>query len=157
MKKSLTIDETTAKQIYKNADSSLKTILEETFTKQFFSEKLIDRIKTYSDVCKELGVKELTIKDFNFLPVNQRDRALANHQIENISELFNEGWKPNFSNYNEYKYYPYFERKSSGWVFSDCYCRSYLSDVSSAFYFKSSEIATYCGKQFIDIYSKILE
>src|ERR1035437_717439 len=53
---------------------------------------LFERVHDYQDVCGELGIKELTTKDFNFLPEEQRKKALAQHQIHNLEKLFNKGW-----------------------------------------------------------------
>jgi len=157
MKKKLELDDQTARSIYKIADIATKLVLESNWGKEFFSEKLSDRIKSYVDVCKELCRPILTIKDFKFLPENQRAKALANHQWENISELFNQGWKPDFTNINQAKYYVWYERKSTGWVvcyFSD---RGYYSICGSGFYFKDSETALYVANTFLPIMTIILE
>lgn len=127
----------------------LRKIIEEPQT-------LMERIKTYSDVCKELNIEELTESDFIFLPKEQRAKMLAYHQIQNIAKLFNKGWEPNWSNSNEYKYYPWFEyKKSGGWLFYDV---SYYRSVSfgePAFY-KNRETSEFCGKTFLSIYKVLL-
>lgn len=154
--KSLTISDITAKQLYPTASTEFKIILEETFTKEFFNQKLIDIVKTIDDVYKHLGRKKPTILDYKFLHEQKRERALNTQYIDDISELFNEGWIPDFTNHNQYKYYNCFEKKDSGWVFVGCSHLIYGSSLGFGFYFKSREISQYCGKQFLDIYSKIL-
>lgn len=111
-------------------------------------------ISKYSQVCKRLKVKELTIKDFAFLPTKQEQlKALATHQIGNIERLFNGDWTKDWSNRNQSKYYIWFEKSASGWVVSavgdDCYCASY----AVVGYYFDSKTARYCGETFIDIYS----
>ncbi len=50
--KTLQIDEMKAKQFWKTGTSELKAILEDTFGKSFFSEKITDRVKTFEDARK---------------------------------------------------------------------------------------------------------
>lgn len=117
-------------------------------------EKLIGVVNTISEVYKRLGRKELTIEDFAFLPENKRVKALNFQHIQVLEELFNEDWKTDWTNNNEYKWYPYFEFKKG----SDCWCfciacdRSCSSLIVPAFY-KSREITEYIGKTFLNIYS----
>ena len=49
--KTLQISEQKARELYKTGSKDLKTILEESFTKEFFSNDITDRIKTYEDAC----------------------------------------------------------------------------------------------------------
>jgi len=39
---------------------------------------LFDKIKNYSDVCKDLGEDELKLSDFNFLSKDYRKKAFKN-------------------------------------------------------------------------------
>jgi len=117
---------------------------------------IIDRIKSYKDVCFELGVKELTVSDFSFLPEEQRVSALAYHKIQNITKVFNQGWVPDWNNRNQPKYYPYFEKTNSGWVLISCVGLSCFSLAGAGQHFKSSELALHCGNLFLDIYSDYL-
>lgn len=155
--KTLTLDLITAKKLYPTASSELKIIFEENFGKKSLIDKLIDRITTIEEVYEELGRKMPTLKDYKFLPEKKQVKALNTQYIEDISELFNEEWVPNFLNPKEYKYYPYFERNTSSWLVSYCGYRNYYSFMGSGFYYKDSEIALYCGNQFLDIYSKVLD
>lgn len=155
--KQLIISESTAKQLYKNGSSEIKQILEDTFDKSFFNEKLIETVKTIEQVYDKLDRKIPTLNDYKFLPVEKRERALNNQFIDDISELFNEGWKPNFNDTTQYKYYNWFKKVNGGWVFFVCwrYC-CIVSGLPFGFYFKDSVTAEYCGKTFLDIYSKVL-
>lgn len=156
-KEKLVIDLETVIKLYSTASKELKTILESIFGIQKLSPNLKDRIKTYSDVCKELNIPYLGIERFEYLPSWQRKRALYTHYLENIVKLFNEDWKVDFKDKNQRKYYCYFERNSSGWRLDVVDSQYYGSDCGSGFYFKNKEDAEYVGKQFIDIFSEILE
>jgi hypothetical protein len=118
---------------------------------------LIDRIKNYSDVCKELKLKELTIKDFSFLPIDQQLKSLSFHKLKNIEKLFAGDWKLSWKDKNQRKWYPWFEDKGlPGLGFGRS---SYSVDYSSGAvaYFSSEEISDFIGKTFLDLYKGILE
>jgi len=155
---SLVIDSSKAKLLYKNADTSLKTILEETFGKEFFSEKLIDRINTIEDVYKELNRKQPILSDYKFLPVEKREKAMCNQYAEDISEVFAEGLKFDFTNLNQRKYYNWYEKKQNSWVLDSVLYGCLCSVFVSGFYFKDEETAKHCANKFLDsVYSKVLE
>jgi hypothetical protein len=157
MKRKIEIEESEARILYKIADSTWKKVLENTFGKEFFSDKLINRIKTINDVYKELGRRMPTISDYSFLPLYQQEYSLNLQYITDISELFNEGWVTDWINYNQYKYYSYFKKVGGVWSFYICICDINFAYRPAGFYFEKKENAEYCGKQFLKIYSKILD
>lgn len=115
---------------------------------------LFERVKNYSDVCKELGVEELTVDSFIFLSKEQRLKALACHQIQNIGKLFNGKWKIKWDG-KQKNWYPWFEVKASGLVFSDS--SVFVGGSSAAVcYYKDRETSDFVGKTFIDIYSILI-
>jgi len=114
------------------------------------------RIKDYSDIIDELKIKELTINDFGFLPENQRIKLFASHKIQNIVDVINEGWVPNFNDSTERKYYPYFIKKNGVWGFHFSYYRSGGSDGQVGLY-QTEEKSDFGGKKFLDIYSDYLD
>lgn len=161
-KEKLVIDLDTAITLYPTAPKELKTILESTFGISKLSLNLRDRIKTWKDVCEEArnsieGFVNLNIHAFNSLPNFQQERAFYTYQAETIIALFNKGWKPNWNNRNQTKYRMWFERKSSGWSLSEVFGDYGSSVMGSGFYLEKKEDAEYIGKQFIDIFSKILD
>lgn len=155
--KTLKIEESTARKLYKEANSELKTILEESFGKEFFSQKITDIVKTWQDILNITGLENEDILPYS-KPVSKGQRSLnAIAKIQKISEVLNEGWKPDFTNRKEYKYYPYFERNSAGWSVHSGFTYDCCHAVTGfGFYFKSSELALYAGSQFIDIYRDYL-
>jgi hypothetical protein len=146
----LNLDEPTARKIYPSAASELKTILEETFGKSFFSEKITDRVKTWPDVLKVLGIPET-----HFLNSTQFDSPdeIAYKQLKCITRALNEGWIPDWDNNSQYKHYPWFYMDSENGFRLDFvyYCNS-SSDVGSRLCFKSEELALYAVAQFLPIY-----
>lgn len=151
--KTLQIEESTAKKLYKTAAPEFKTLLEENFGKAFFSQKITDRIKTWGDIEIELELDTNEEIPYKY-PKSKRQRSInAFFKIQKISEVLNEGWVPNFNNSKEYKYYSYFVKTPSGWVVAGDYCSCFCSaTVGFGCFFKSSEIALYAANQFKDIY-----
>jgi hypothetical protein len=151
--KQLLVDESQARSLYRTATAEFKQMLETTFGKEFFSMKITDRIKTYEDACRELGIADqldVTLVELGFTPdeINLR-------KIKTITEALNEGWKPDWNNSEQYKYYPYFRMSSGGFVFCGTSCGDSRASAGAAsrLCFKSSELAEYAGKQFLKLYS----
>lgn len=158
-KKKLEIDLATAKKLYKTASSEFKTLLENNFTKQELSSDLKDIINNYEDACKHLNIEPLKFSGFHSLYPTEKEasKAYYQHQIETIIKCFNGNWTPDFSNRNQYKYRPWFERKSSGWVVYSYDCTGVYSRSGSGLYFEKQSDALYVANKFINLYSEILE
>jgi hypothetical protein len=67
-------------------------------------EKLIDGIKTYKQVCKQLGEDEFTLDDFSGVHEEDQKKSLAYLKLQQIGRLFNQGWNPNWKDNNEKKW-----------------------------------------------------
>lgn len=153
MKKQLFIEESEVRKLYVTASPEFKQMLETTFGKEFFSMKITDRIKTYEDACNELGIcaqLEVTLNELGFTSdeINLR-------KIKTITEALNEGWKPDWNDSNQYKYYPWFKMSSGGFVFGGTYydgSSAYAGDASRLC-FATRELAKYAGEQFTKLYS----
>lgn len=76
------------------------------FYKEEDYEEITDRIKTYEDACKVLGVEP--INEQNAKAQGFRPDEIARRKLETIAAALNEGWKPDWNNTDQYKYYPYF-------------------------------------------------
>lgn len=154
--KTLKISEDKARELYKTADSNFKTILEETFGKDFFNIKITDRVKNFDDILRISGKKLEDILPWKN-PINKNEisqNALAKIQL--ITEVYNEGKVLDWDNSNRYKCMPYFRKSGSGWLFTYCaYWNSYCYGGSVSYYY-SSELAEDAAKKFIDIYNEYL-
>ncbi len=136
LNKLATLEEETAK---------LRKIIEE-------PENYIDTIKTYKQVCEELGEEELTLSDFDHLPEYMRKKQLNIAKLQQVEKLFNGTWKANMKDPNQRKYYPYFEIKAGSLVFCDSSYTYADTCFGLVVYFKDELISTYVGKQFVDLY-----
>lgn len=117
------------------------------------SESRLDKVKTIYSLYEELGRKRATESDFKFLPKEQRAKQVAFSDVKALEEYFNEGWTKNWSNRNEYYYYPYFERSVDGcWAFYGSY-GYYCADCNGPVgFYKSKEVSDHIGKYFKDVY-----
>lgn len=143
-------------------ETKVRALLEKSIGKNAFtitkSGSITDRIKTYEDACAELGIKPLTIKNFAFISDEaERKNQFAYHQVTTIVKALNEGWFPDWSNSNEYKYRPWFQNISgSGLSFFVCDYVISSSNVGSRLHFKSKELCEYAAEKFKDIYKLLM-
>lgn len=150
----LQIDEKKARSLYNTATPEFKTMLVDTFGEKFFTVKITDRVKTFKDACQVAEFKE-DHSSFNGLP---GDDEAAYRKLKVIVLALNEGWEPDWNNSNEYKWCPWFYMDTPGFRFygSDFDLSFSGTTGGSRLCFKSEELATYAGKQFIDIYKDFL-
>jgi len=129
---------------YNKADTKEKALLENLFGKELFNQKITDRIKTMQDVYSELGIDK-TVFEKSFIFKEDLDAA----KVRLITKVFNEGWEPDWSNSNEYKYLPWFEPNNSG-GFSDSDFIDWHTGTfgGSRLCFKSKELALSIPLQF---------
>lgn len=170
---------------YRNSGSEARDVLMKLFPEMDFRSSLpvIERIKTWDDVVRELGydpVERLLDHTergdgFNFEP-----DEIAYIKLKAIAQVLNEGWTPQFT-INEYRWFPWFvlytkeeidkmnEEQRSRVVLrssdnADAYGgvayanAHYDSSYAYTYYgsrlaFKTKELAAYAGKQFIDIWA----
>lgn len=137
------------------------------------------RIKTFEDACREIGI-DAEAWNRDKISLGLEPDVLAFLKLRIIVKALNEGWEPQFTE-DECRYYPWFilytreeynkldeEEKSRVVYRSYVYagacggvsCASAGSDSSGAnagigvrLAFKTSELAAYCGRQFLDIWA----
>lgn len=148
-------------QGYNEADSKQKELIRKYF-KINTPEKLIDKLKTWKDVldyAKEKGYEfKLPYRENTGIREERSLNALC--KIYLLAKVFNEEWVADFSNSNQYKYYPYFEKKNSGWVFCDVDSRSVVSSGWGALsLFKNRDIVNHIGnnQEFVSIYNEYIQ
>ncbi|MBO9671985.1 MAG: hypothetical protein J7577_00965 [Sphingobacteriaceae bacterium] len=118
----------------------------------------LENIKTYEDICKIDGVDP--IKSLPYPNATDSEETAVNSfaKVIRINRVLNDGWKPDWNNYEERKYYPWFDMEDyegqSGAGFS-CnyyvYGRAY-SAVGSRLVYKTREIAEFAGQTFLEEY-----
>lgn len=132
------------------------------FYKEEDYEEITDRVKTYEDACKVLGVEP--INEQNAKAQGFRSDEIARRKLETIAAALNEGWKPDWNNTDQYKYYPYFyiqENAKGAYAGLSCAfthhaATSTTAVIGSRLCFYASRLARYAGNQFTDLYEQIL-
>lgn len=131
-------------------------------------EDITNRVKSYADACKLLGIEPMdedSMKAQGFRP-----DEIARRQLETITEALNEGWKPNWADTDEYKFYPWFYIEVSEVQTEGTYgaaaglsyaCTNYSAAHTTAYFgsrlcFHDRETARYAGRTFTDLYAQIL-
>lgn len=137
------------------------------------------RIKTFEDACREIGI-DAEAWNRDKISLGLEPDVLAFLKLRIIVKALNEGWEPQFTE-DECRYYPWFilytreeynkldEEEKSRVVYRSHYnanalggvsCANALYDSSSSdaylgvrLAFKTSELAAYCGRQFLDIWA----
>ena len=137
------------------------------------------RIKTFEDACREIGI-DAEAWNRDKISLGLEPDVLAFLKLRIIVKALNEGWEPQFTE-DECRYYPWFilytreeynkldEEEKSRVVYRSNYHAHALGGVSCAYAdygssntganfgvrlaFKTSELAAYCGRQFLDIWA----
>ncbi len=114
----------------------------------------MEAIKTFEDAAKALGISN-ELPNLNGLPEKYRRGLLADYQLTVTTEALNEGWQPNWSDSDEYKYVLWFDEKAagSGLSFRDYDCWFSFTGVGSRLCFKSAELAKYSAAQFPELWA----
>lgn len=153
----LQIEKTQVQTVYAKATPQEKSLLESLFGKDVISVNIMDRVKSFEDACVVLSIHE----DQSSFDLNLDKDTIAYEQLKIIAKALNEGWKPDWTDTNEYKYYPWFymdktKYSPSGFSLISVYCHFTFSYVGSRLCFKSEELAKYAAAQFIDLYKEYL-
>lgn len=137
------------------------------------------RIKTFEDACHEIGI-DAEAWNRDKISLGLEPDVLAFLKLRIIVKALNEGWEPRFTE-DECRYYPWFilytgeeynkldEEEKSRVVYrssdyahalggGSCANAGYDSSLTHAYVgvrlaFKTSELAAYCGRQFLDIWA----
>ncbi len=113
------------------------------------------KIESYEDACRILGI-EAHLPDVSTFPEKNQKSVMAFHKLTVISEAINEGWKPDWTNWDEYKFVPWFQDSGSGLAYHDYDLWLSRAAVGSRLCYQTREAAEYVGKKFEDLYRDFL-
>lgn len=158
MSETLTADKGKVLTAYNKAKSGRKVFLENLFGIKTFQPEIMQRIKTFDDICREMG------KDPKTYICNSDDpddiAANALRQALLISRCFNADKKEviDWANDNQLKYFHFYKYSpSSGWSVAvvDYWCTTTCS--GSRLPFLDSDHAEYAWNQFKEIYINLIK
>lgn len=144
---------------FRNAGKEGKQVLSDLFGKQVaLYDNITDRVKSFEDACQVLGIST-NVPEVKGLPRKHQKAIIANYKLIVIAEALNEGWKPNWQDSDEYKYYPWFDMSNPAGVgFSYAYntASTATANVGSRLCLKNRELAIYFGQTFTDLFNDSL-
>lgn len=137
-------------------DAKQLKVFNSVFEKHLISLTPFAGVKSYSDVCDQLGEDELSESDFKFLPKYMRKKALSQAKFQQIQSLSWGKDEINWKDTNQRKWYPYFTINShGGLVFRDTFYYSSAFGGPVAFY-KTENDAKLAGKLFLSLYEDLM-
>ncbi len=152
--RTLEIKTANAIKAYNAASKEGRIVLETLFGQKIFS-SITDRIKTFDDVLGEFGMSK---DDFEDYTENHTKDEVAYRKLKMIIQVLNEGWKPDFTDHTQYKYYPWFDVNAAGsaYVATHTAPSTSFAYIGSRLCLKTRELAIYAGRTFQDIYNDYL-
>lgn len=120
-----------------------------------------ERIKIFEDAYNELGINHKFVEDYSRCAYSVSKDIEAYLKLRIVCAALNEGWEPQ-STENEIRWYPWFyfctEDNANGltgleYARSDRTPLGVAADVGFRICLKNEELAEYCGKQFIELWS----
>lgn len=113
------------------------------------------RVKTYADACSVLGIEPINEEVFTKLGFTKDE--IAYRKLKTVVEALNEGWRPDWSDRSDYKYWNWFVYNPSyagfGYAGTNDAPSNAGTAVGSRLCFKTRELAAYAGRQFEDLYN----
>lgn len=144
---------------FRNAGKEGKQVLSDLFGKQVaLYDNITDRVKSFEDACQVLGIST-NVPEVKGLPRKHQKAIIANYKLIVIAEALNEGWKPNWQDSDEYKYYPWFDMSNPAGVgySNTSNAASYTTaSIGSRLCLKNRELAIYFGQTFTDLFNDSL-
>ncbi|MBT9922893.1 hypothetical protein [Bacteroides uniformis] len=144
---------------FRNAGKEGKQVLSDLFGKQVaLYDNITNRVKSFEDACQVLGIST-NVPEVKGLPRKHQKAIIANYKLIVIAEALNEGWKPNWQDSDEYKYYPWFDMSNPAGVgCSSTNDTASTTDaaVGSRLCLKNRELAIYFGQTFTDLFNDSL-
>jgi hypothetical protein len=119
-------------------------------------------ITTFEEACEAKGIEiSKLLLTYENVPHEHTKPLLAHSKLLIIAEVLNDGWKPDWNNDDEYKYYPWWDMEKtednpSGFSLYYVNCVYTYSIVGSRLCFKSRSLAEHAAEHFIDLYRDML-
>ena len=116
----------------------------------------MESIKTVEDALNAAAIP--ATPEFNEVPEEMKDYFKAVYEAVAITKALVQGWKADWNDSNQRKWYPWFRMSSGGFVFDDVGCDDSYAGAGGAsrLCFPTEEMAEYAGRQFTEVYSRMI-
>ena len=150
----LKLDKKTAKELYPESPKWFQVVLTATFGDDCFKKKTFDEIKTIEDAAEATNH---TVAYLKIRESSETQDEWAYRMLKMVIAAINQGWTPDWSNSDQYKWWPYFKLSSGfGFSYSDFGCDFTFTAVGSRLCFESEEKCKYAATQFFELYEQFL-
>ncbi|MFT4221891.1 hypothetical protein [Dysgonomonas sp.] len=116
-------------------------------------------LKSFELCCAYLGIEPF-LPDVSQLSDDFAKALVSNYKLWVIAKAWNkkDGFAPDYDNWNQPKYYPYFYKRPSGFAFGrSAYDRTFaVAGSGSRLSFKTPARAKDFGEMFIDLHNDVL-
>ena len=117
-------------------------------------------LESFESAAKSLGIDPAKLPEVAHLPEEFQKSTIAAYKLFIISKASWEGVKIDWYNWDQYKYYPWFDMSpeektvgsSRGFSYHGCGCGGSYSGVASRLVYPTREIVEYVGNTHIDLY-----
>ena len=112
--------------------------------------------KAFKDACKKTGRPESI--DLSSFPEDMREQAMAQYMLMVITEAKNDGWKADWNDSTQRKWFPWIWFSPSGVRFDgSCYGTSHANaGLAASLCFNNESLSDAAGKKFTEPYSKFI-
>ncbi len=120
-------------------------------------------LETFEAACEVVGIDSKNVPNITNLPIGHAKAIISTYMLFVISEA---AWKQknekiDWNNYDQRKYYPWFDMESSsgsasGFSYYDYRCGNSGSTVGSRLVFPDSETAEYVAKTHLQLYKDLM-
>lgn len=114
------------------------------------------KIKSYEDACKALNLDPANLPVVDNLPEKDRKSIVAYYKLTVIIRALNEGWLPDWTDWDEYKYFNWFYIDSAGFAYAVpiyTVAKTYANtNMGSRLCFKNDTLARYARETFKGLY-----
>jgi len=156
--------------VYRKGDLLIRKVLEAEFGKEYFAIDIRERVKTLADaltLAEEFYPNiRVQLKEIEDLKNPYVKRMVAEFKLMVIADVLNQGWKPDWTNTNQRKWYPWFTIVGGsansgayagfGYVCSHDGASCTYTHVGSRLCFSSQELAEHAGRTFLNLYRDFL-
>ncbi len=113
--------------------------------------------KFFEQACAELKINTM-LPDVSFLPERNQKAILAFYKLSVIIQCVNEDWEPNWQNWEERKYFPWFDVLPAGLGYSITYHTASDTNafIGSRLCFKSAGLTAEWAQKLLPLYEDML-
>lgn len=111
----------------------------------------------FEQACKELGITN-ALPEVSILPERNQKAIQAFYKLSVIIQCVNEDWEPNWQDWEERKYYPWFDVLPAGLGYSrnTAVASLTLAGIGSRLCYKLPNLAKEWGNKLVPLYEDLL-